>query len=121
MPALLALTRCPCPAHLRRLPLQLPSGPVPLLVRLPGSTDFEVIDTMGPLVGHIKDAIVAKFKLETTPQKLQLFKLDDKGCRSGEALKSRQTLAEAGLLSATGAPMELEVVHTEVTTANAGA
>ena len=50
-----------------------------------------------------------------------LFKLDDKGCRSGEALKSRQTLAEAGLLSATGAPMELEVVHTEVTTANAGA
>ena len=82
-----------------------------MLIRLPGSTDFEVIDTTGPLVGHIKDAIVVKFKQleDIKADQLLLFKLDDTGCRIGEALKPRQTLAEAGLLSATGAPIELEV------------
>ena len=75
-------------------------------------------------MGHIKKVIIAEFKQRFScidPDQLLLFKLDDKGCRSGEELKPIQTLAEAGLLSATGAPIKLEVVRKEVTTANAGA
>ena len=108
------VTRSPCPVHPRlgRLPLQLPSVYTPLLIQLPasGSSSFEVIRvgaTSSAYIGDVKDAIVAKFKQRFSCDQLQLFKLDDKGCCIGEALQPIQTLAEAGLLSATGAPIKL--------------
>jgi hypothetical protein len=56
--------------------LKLPSRPISLFILLPGSVIYEGIDFSGPLVYHLKDAIIAKFRLDAAPQKLHLFKLD---------------------------------------------
>jgi hypothetical protein len=102
---------------------QVPSGPITVFVQLPGSNTCEVIDTTGPLVGHLKKAIIAEFKLDVAPQQLQLFKLDDKGSSSSsssKALEPTLTLAEADLLSATGGPIKLHVVRVEAARVAAG-
>jgi hypothetical protein len=80
--------------------MQDPSRPIPVFIQLPGNCTFEVIDVAGPLVlvGQLKDAVIAKFKLDSAPQQLQLFKLNGS---SSSLLAPSQTLAEAGLLAGT--------------------
>lgn len=56
--------------------MQLPAEQITVLVRLSPAGPLEVVDTSGPRVGHLKDDIIAKFKLDTAPQQVQLFKLD---------------------------------------------
>jgi hypothetical protein len=84
---------------------QVSGGSISLFLQLPGSTTFEVVDTTGPLVGHLKKAIIAEFKLDTPQQHLLLFKLGDRGNRT--PLEPRQTLIEAGILA--GAKLEVEI------------
>ena len=69
---------------------------ITLLVRLSASGPFEVLDTTGPLVGHVKDAIIAKFKVLEGIQadQLQLYKLDGSSCTM---LDPAQTLHGAGI------------------------
>jgi hypothetical protein len=83
------------------------SGLITLFIQLPGSTTLEVVDTAGPYVGHIKDAIIAKFKLDAAPHHLLLFKLDDAGSGSRTLLIPTQTLSDAGIISGTTLVVEL--------------
>jgi hypothetical protein len=87
--------------------VQAPSGLVALFIQLPGSTTLEVMDTAGPYVGHIKDAIIAKFKRfrDLDPSDLLLFKLGDAGSRT--PLNPTQTLSEAGIGAGTKLGVEL--------------
>lgn len=86
---------------------QSPTQPIVLfvLVRLSPFRPFEVVDTVGPRVGHLKDAIMVKFKLAAAPHELLLFKLDS-GSRT--LLNSAQTLSEAGI--ATDTELEIAIV-----------
>lgn len=82
-------------------PPQLPSEPVTLLVQLSSTGPFEVIETTGALIGHVKDDIIAKFKKRFAgldPDELQLFKLEG---RSMFKLDPAQTLHDAGVRSGT--------------------
>jgi hypothetical protein len=82
---------------------QVPNFPGHVFIMLPESAKFEVIDTIGPLVGHLKDAIIAKFKkrfMGTDPDELQLYKLGDDG-GSRTSLDPTQTLSEAGIRTCT--------------------
>jgi hypothetical protein len=112
----LRLLRLPCPP----LCLQAPRKPLRLSVNIPGTDTPQLlrltrVDDDDEVVGDIIKAIIAEFKRfkDCDPTELQLYKLDDKGIRgSSEALKPMQTLAEAGLLSATGGgPIKLEVAN----------
>ena len=52
---------------------------ITLLVRLSAARRFEVIGTAGPRVGHVKDAIIAKFKHrfeDVKADQLLLYRLD---------------------------------------------
>ena len=66
----------------------------------------------GQFVWQVIDAIIAKFKLDITPQQLLLFKLGDDGV-SRTLLHPMQTMNEAGILAGTklvaivAAPAEL--------------
>ena len=97
----------PCLSMLRSpISQQALRRPITLYIQLPGYTNFEGIDFNGVRVHHLKDAIIAKFKLDVAPQLLQLFKLHDDGSRT--LLDPMQTLSEAGLRSDT----KLSVVAT---------
>jgi hypothetical protein len=74
------------------------NGPISLSIKLPSRSTFEIVDTTGPLVGHIKDAIIARFKHRFSgidPDQLLLYKLDGSGSRV--LLDSTQLLGEAGI------------------------
>lgn len=85
-----------------------PSGPVTLFIQLPGST--EGMDFAGRFVYQIKDATIAKFKLDAAPHQLRLFKLGDGGRRI--QLDPTQTLTDAGVV--TGTTLVLEPVASAV-------
>ena len=85
----------------------MPSGPITLFIQLPGSTSFEGMDFTGARVYNIKDAIIAKFKLNATPQQVLLFKLDGSGSRT--PLDPTYTLADAGLVADTRLAVEVKV------------
>lgn len=73
---------------------------ITLFLQLNASGSFEIIDTAGPLVGHVKKAIIAEFKQldGIKVDELQLFKLDS-GSRT--PLDPAQTLSDAGIHSGT--------------------
>ena len=91
---------------------QLKSGPIPVSVRLPGVVMPQGLFAEGQFVWQVIDAIIAKFKLDITPQQLLLFKLGDDGV-SRTLLHPMQTMNEAGILAGTklvaivAAPAEL--------------
>ena len=95
---------------------QVPSGPISLNVQLPGITSCEVLDVTGPLVGHVKDAIIVKFKLDAPPQQLQLFKIGKDGSRT--LLDPTQTLTEAGIKA--GDTLEVVISVTGACSSEAG-
>lgn len=75
-----------------------------MFFRLPDSSTCEGMDFVGSHVYHIKKAIIAKFKLDATPQQLRLFKLGDIG---GTPLNPEHTLSKAGITADT--KLEVEV------------
>lgn len=87
--------------------MQSPTKPIVVLVRLSPGSPFEVIDTSGPRVGHIKNALIAEFKqLEgMKADEIKLFKLDG---NIRTLLDPAQTLHGAGVEADT----ELEVERT---------
>ena len=83
-----------------------------LHILLPGCTSYEVLDTVGPLVGHVKKAIMTEFSnrfYDVDPDQLQLFKLGDNGCRI--LLDSTLTMGHAGLR--TGTKLAVEYMATQ--------
>lgn len=75
---------------------------ITLAIQLPNRTTFEVLDTTGPLVSHVKKAIIAEFKqldasgYNLTADGMDLYKLEGS---SRTLLEPQQTLAEAGLIT----------------------
>ena len=84
-----------------------------LLLRLSAAGPFEVIDTAGPRVGHVKDAIIAKFRLDAAPQQLQLYRLNGS---SRAPLDPALTLCEAAVHDGT----KLAVEHVAASSAFKG-
>ena len=82
---------------------------ITLLVRLSPAGPFEVLDTTGPRVGHVKDAIIAKFKQleDAKADQLVLYLLD--GSSSRTPLDPSLTLAEAGIHDGTKLAVEIPV------------
>lgn len=79
-----------------------------VLVRLSPGGPFEVVDTSGPRVGHVKVAIIATFKKRFAgldPDELQLVKLDG-SCRT--LLDPELTLSAADVHD--GARLEVQRV-----------
>ncbi len=71
-----------------------------LFIQLPGSTSFEVINTAGPRVGNLKDAIIAKFKQrfsDVDPDQLKLYKEGS----SRTPLDPTNTMSEADIFTGT--------------------
>jgi hypothetical protein len=91
--------------------LQVNSLPISLFIQLPGRGTFEVIDTTGPRVGHLKDAVITKFKLLEgfKADQLQLFRLDGNGI-VGTLLDSTKTLSEAAVFAGTRLVVEFTPV-----------
>jgi hypothetical protein len=99
----------PAPAPLHSfVGVQAPSGPITLFIQLPGST--EGMDFAGRFVYQIKDATIAKFKLDAAPQQLRLFKLGNGGRHI--QLDPTQTLTDVGVV--TGTTLVLEPVASAV-------
>ena len=90
-------------------------------MRFSASGPFEVIDTTGSRVGHLKKAIIAKFKHRfagVDPDQLQVFKLDG---GSHILLNSAQTLHEAGIHAGTELVVEVTAAAQAAVTALPGA
>ena len=87
--------------------VQAPGGLITLFIQLPDSTTLEVMDTAGPYIGHVKDAIIAEFKLDAAPQQLRLFRLGDASSGSRTSLDPPQSLSEAGIVAGTKLAVEL--------------
>jgi len=71
---------------------------------------LEVLNVTGTHVGHIKDALMAKYKQRFSgvdPDKVLLFKLSD-DCSIRTLLEATQKLTEAGLFA--GGAFKLAVV-----------
>lgn len=68
-----------------------------------------MLDTAGPRVGHVIDAIIAKFKNRFSgidPDRIQVYVLSDDGT-SSTLVDSMQTLSEAGIHANTRLVVEL--------------
>lgn len=79
--------------------------PLSLSVRLPGVVMPQYLLAKGHYVGQVIDAVIAKFKLDTAPQNLQLLKLDG-SIRT--PLVPTQTLSEADVTA--NSEVEVEVI-----------
>jgi hypothetical protein len=80
---------------------------IPLFIQLPGSSTNEGLDFSNTHVYHIKDAIIAKFKLlQFAPQQLLLFLLGD-AHSSRVLLDPSLTLSEACIRSGSRLAVEL--------------
>lgn len=87
--------------------LQVPGGPIPLTIQLPGILKPQGIHAEGHFVWEIVDAIITKFKQlfsGVDPNHVQLFKLDGS---TSTPLDHTQTLNEAGIHAGTKLVVEI--------------
>ena len=75
-----------------------------MFVQLPGVQKPQFLLAKGQYMGEVIDAIIAKFKLDFTPQQLVIFKLQH-SCRT--ILDFTQTLNDAGVHAGTKLVVEL--------------
>jgi hypothetical protein len=90
--------------------VQVPNGPIPLSVQLPGVVKAQFLLAEGKFVGQVIKAIISEFKHRFSgidPDQLLLYKLDGRGSRT--SLDPTRTLAEEGIYAGTKLVVELEV------------
>jgi hypothetical protein len=100
-----------------------------LSVKLPGSDTYELLrvphEDIEWCVGDLKDVIITKFKLDVTPQQLQLFVVDNLSQVIGDhpltqrlgpaqSANPTHTLSEAGIGMGTKLVVDLAAAHVHV-------